>query len=964
MKRLGLLFFFIAALLLGADAQYFQTGEDPAGIRWRQLQTHNFQVIYPDYFEQQAQILAGKLEAVYTFGSYSLGHQPRKISVILHTQTVKSNGLVGWAPRRAEFYTTPHPSIYPQEWLEQLAIHEFRHVVQVDKLNSQLPLLIKAILGEQGTALVFGSYFPWWFIEGDAVVMETALSNYGRGRFPSFLMEHKAQVVEKQVFSYDKASFGSYRDFVPDHYKLGYYLVGNARERYGHRLWERVLEHAGKYPVSLAPMNNRLKKYTGFNKQELYRSVFDSLQSVWKKEDSLFEPVPFKVISPPGKYFKNYIYNYWINDSMLVSYKKSYAAIPSFVKQTSAGQEEKILSPGIIFEESASGRGVWMAWSEQIPDPRWEHSGKSLLRFYNTQTERMVEFVPEYKCFSPVISPGKKKVAVVESDFSNNHFLSVYKLPEGTLLNRIQTPDNNYFFSPAWLDNDQLMAVMLTDKGKRLAEADLQSGNVRVIFEKEMGDLKQLRVAGNKLYFISSYSGKNSLYRMDLNDHKVSRIFEPRFDVAYPAISPDGSTIVLSDYTAGGFRLIRISARPQKVAPLDSIEQGTYPLAEALAEQEMGIPGFSDRSSVNFPSKNYRKPAHLINFHSWAPLSIDAGAYEITPGASLMSQNKLGTAETVLGYQWDISEKAGHFYADYSFRGWYPVFNFRVTSGKKRSEITRINQMVNNQGEVIRRDTVRQRFSWGKTQGNVNVNLPLNFDKGFYHRHLQPEIHYSYTRYNRHASTPEDFNSGDFHSVGYRLYYHQLLRKSYLDVYPDFGFVLDAAYRHEAGGSLSPGNIASAEAVLYLPGLLSTHGIKFYGGTQQTKNNGTLGFSDIIKYPRGWERIRTTRLSTATADYKLPLLYPDVNLGRWIYCRRMKASLFGDYARLEGNIYREGTIADTYQTTISSVGAEITADVNLLRFYAPVEIGVRTSYLPRVKDVFFDFLFSVNFNAL
>ena len=103
-------------LLNISNAQYFQTGQDPASIKWRQINTENFQLIYPDYYEIQSQKLAYVLEKVYSYGSYSLNHKPKKISIILHTQTVKSNGLVAWAPKRSEFYTTPHQSIYPQDW--------------------------------------------------------------------------------------------------------------------------------------------------------------------------------------------------------------------------------------------------------------------------------------------------------------------------------------------------------------------------------------------------------------------------------------------------------------------------------------------------------------------------------------------------------------------------------------------------------------------------------------------------------------------------------------------------------------------------------------------------------------------------------------------------------------------------------------------------------------------------------
>ena len=287
MKRLLFVVLFLSSSYL-LNAQYFQTGQDPASIRWQQINTENFQLIYPEYFESQAQKLAQVLEKVYNYGGFSLNHQPKKISVILHTQTVKSNGLVAWAPKRSEFYTTPHQGIYPQDWLEQLALHEFRHVVQIDKMNSEIPKLIKLILGEQGTALIFGSYLPWWFIEGDAVVTETALSNYGRGRLPSFLMEHRAQLVEKGVYSYDKAYNRSYKDFVPNHYQLGYFLVGESRARYGSGIWDSVITRVGKKPFSVTPFNSALKRTTGFNKVGLYHSVSTAFKRFGRRTIIIF----------------------------------------------------------------------------------------------------------------------------------------------------------------------------------------------------------------------------------------------------------------------------------------------------------------------------------------------------------------------------------------------------------------------------------------------------------------------------------------------------------------------------------------------------------------------------------------------------------------------------------------------------------------------------------------------------
>ncbi len=955
------LLLFFALILSGfiVQAQYYQTGQDPASIRWKQINTRNFQLIFPDYFEKQAKILAGNLDDAYPYISYTLKHNPQKIPVVLHTQTVQSNGLVAWAPKRAEFYTTPHQSMYPQDWLEQLALHEFRHVVQIDKIHSNLPQWAKFILGEQGTGLAFGAYLPWWFIEGDAVVAETSLSNYGRGRFPSFLMEHKAQVVEKGVFFYDKAFFRSYRDYVPNHYKLGYYLTGNLRARHGSELWEEVLTRAGRKPLSIFPMNQVLKQKTGLNIAENYQSVFDSLHTVWKNEDVLYQSVPFNVISKQARFFTNYTHNYWMNDSSIISYKIAYDEIPSFIRVDKIKKEEtKVFSPGVVFNESVGFRDEWVVWSEQISDPRWQHSGRSLLRFFNVNSKRLIELNPQYKSFSPSVSPDKKKVAVVETDFSNNYYISVYQIFDEKLLYRYQSPENNYFFTPVWINDDEIAAVLLTRKGKRLIRTHIPSNDLEQLIDIELGDIKHLRIWENYLYFISSYSGKNSLYRMNLNNNSVEMVYTPRFGVESPAISPDGSRILLSDYTADGFRIIEISSMNDSIKILKNVEPGKYVLAEKLTRQETGFPVFSDTITGEFLSEKYSKAGNLFNFHSWAPVYIDVDAYEFHPGVSLMSQNILSTAETVLGYKWDHTESTGKFKADFTFKGWYPVFDLNLSHGQRATQYPLIIPVEDAQSHRIQ-DTIMQRYTWGETSAVFKSRLPLVFDKGPFYRYIQPEVQYAFNAFGQ--SSPDRFHSGNFHSLSYRLYLSQVMRKSYLDMYPDFGIIVDGIFRHSPAGTMRAGQMKALQSVVYLPGLMKNHGIKLYAGAQQKESGGTMAYGDIVRYARGWGRINTTAVNTGGVDYKLPLFYPDWNFWGLIYTRRINSSLFADYTMLKGNFYRNGNVTGTFTKEINSFGTEITADVNILRFYAPSVIGLRASWLPELRNVYFNLLFSIDF---
>lgn len=959
-----ILILFIQVISFYSRSQYFSTGEDPARLRWRQIITGNFQLIYPESYEEQAQKLGHYLEKVYEYGSETMGHRPRKISVIFHTHTVRSNGLVGWAPRRVEIFTPPHQDNYAQDWLQQLAIHEFRHVVQVDKIHSQLPEILKALFGEQLSALVTGAYLPFWFLEGDAVISETALSHTGRGRLPSFLMEHKAQVVEKGVFSYDKAYNGSYKDFVPDHYKLGYYLTGEVRARYGTGIWNYALNLISRNPFAISPVNRILRDYSGMNQEGMYHSVFDSLQKVWTNRDDMFNPEDFRIIKSSDKLYVSYQYNHILPSGDIITLHTSHESIPQFVVIDSHGNEKPVITPGQIFDESVGYRNNLVVWSEFIPDARWSHSGRSKIRLFDVNTKKEFSFFPEFKCFAPAISPDEHNIAVVETNFENQYYLSVYSATTGTLVKRYQTPGNNYLFSPVWRDQQEIIAVALTHTGKSLVSINPFTGTMERLDDGTLKEIKQVRLHQDTVYFISGYSGTDDLYRMDMSTRKIERIARGRFGLGYPAINSSGSELVLSDYTANGYRLVSLESGKKITENFQSVDKGEYELAEILAAQEPGIIDFSEIDTTAFISKRYYKGLNLFNFHSRAPLVFDVNTYDMKPGFSILSQNKLGTATTSAGYRRNTSEKTGQYFAEFEYRGFYPVFSLEVNTGKRASEYMEVTNYVNQAGEVIRRDTTLKRFSWNESNMNLNVSIPLNLTSGAYYRFIQPEVRLGYTLYEHNSTTPQNFNRGSLQTAVYRLYYHQLKRQAYRDVLPDWGFVTDISYRHGPWGELNPGDLAAAQVRGYIPGILKNHGISLYTGLQQRNNGGKYGFSDAIRFPRGYHSMRNNQMISLSADYRLPLLYPDWNLGRWVYFRRLKAAFFGDYAWLSGDVFNNSReVVGNFQKNLFSAGVDLTADVNFLRIYAPANWGVRSVFVPELNNFTVEMLFSIDFTS-
>ncbi len=93
----------------------------------------HFRVLFPEGFDDQAQRMAHTLEHIHEPEARTMGASPRKISVVLQNQSSVSNGFVTLLPRHSEFYTMP-PQDYnfagTNDWLNLLASHEYRHVVQ------------------------------------------------------------------------------------------------------------------------------------------------------------------------------------------------------------------------------------------------------------------------------------------------------------------------------------------------------------------------------------------------------------------------------------------------------------------------------------------------------------------------------------------------------------------------------------------------------------------------------------------------------------------------------------------------------------------------------------------------------------------------------------------------------------------------------------------------------------------
>ncbi len=118
--RNSLLFMFLFFVSVSAWSQIVLENNPPS-LKWYQVNTPHFRVLYSGGFEVQAQRVANSLEHIREAEAKSLGSVPRKISVILQNQSAVSNGFVSILPRRSEFYAMPtqdYNFIGTNDWLD------------------------------------------------------------------------------------------------------------------------------------------------------------------------------------------------------------------------------------------------------------------------------------------------------------------------------------------------------------------------------------------------------------------------------------------------------------------------------------------------------------------------------------------------------------------------------------------------------------------------------------------------------------------------------------------------------------------------------------------------------------------------------------------------------------------------------------------------------------------------------
>lgn len=418
--------------------------ENNPHLRWQQINTDHFKIVFPKGFEGQAQRMANTFEHIRTPEAKSLGVEPRKISVILQNQSSVSNGFVSITPRRSEFFAMPSQNynfLGNLDWLDLLATHEYRHIVQFQHANRGFNKALFYLFGANTLAALSYIAVPQWFWEGDAVATETAFTSSGRGRIPNFDLLFRTNLQEGRTFNYNKQYLRSYKHNIPDHYVLGYQMVSYLRKKSGNAdVWENITRRAWSVPFAPFTFSNSIKKESGLYVKELYAEMAATLRQEWKEELKKIEVTPFEIIhNRSNKAYTDYKYPFELAKDSILALKSGIGDIEELVL-LSGGKEKRLTTPGVI---NATGMlsvaGNRVVWNEFRYDPRWRMKTYSVIVGYDLKEKKRKFISRNSRYASAALSPDGTKVATIETSTDYLTRLVVLDYETGEVIKFLKT---------------------------------------------------------------------------------------------------------------------------------------------------------------------------------------------------------------------------------------------------------------------------------------------------------------------------------------------------------------------------------------------------------------------------------------------------------------------------------------------------------------------------------------------
>ena len=950
--------------------QYYTVGNDPTRARWRMIQSENYKLIYPEETDSLARVYLYTLEKVRPRVMAGLDIDPDPIPVILHPYTTQSNGVVTWAPKRMDLFTSPDPyGSNPDPWIEHLTIHESAHVGQVEHFTKGIYNVFYYLLGEQVTGLGLGLFVGTYALEGGAVITETELTGGGRGRNADFTKYYRAMYLNGDYRNWDRLLFGSHKYYTPNEYPFGYLTGGTSRYFSG------IADYAGRYfrtPVdkwyNLTCLIDPDLNVDGTGMIEyldrsqdilteiwrtdwLSRGTFTESEDVRRRRDRLYSEItdPIYIDDPKSPW-----------NGSVIALKEGMTTARKLIRIDSSGREHFI-----SFFNSTSSRLTYdgrsrIYWTEPVSNDASSLEDFSVIMSLDTRSGKIkVTGGRRTKYFNPAPSATGDTLAAAEYPVGGPYFLVLLSADDGQVLSRIKAPEQGQMRESVFYGRD-IYSTVITDGGIGLFR--LSSGQWEEVIPPQRQSISGLKRHGDMLYFSSDLDGVLNIYAYRPASGELLRLTNSEYGADYPYFSLSGDRLYYSEYSLGGYRPVSTAAGTLRSDTASFDAPYRHPIAEMLSAQseeliaERGISDTLDRADFmdegKYPSKRYSKLLHAFRIHSWFPLYVNVDrirsfnfenfTMSASLGATILSQNSLGDVVSSLGYGYVRDALTGKW-----FHSGHVSLNTRIIgnlSAELSFDVNDRNTRSYLYDFTLGKQIVKENLHDPLLSASAMLYYQMDFNSRGWYRSLTPLVlwdfsndsYYAYTYDVGQGSTqPVQGDPVMRHQLQYGISYGQVLPTATSQIYPRWGFGITVRGVSSLGGGMYFGHLAYANGYVYFPGIIRQQGLKISFSAQKQFMEGKLLYTSLATHPRGYDSysFADTYLSVS-ADYAIPIYLGDFRIGPVFYFKRLQLIPFFDYAL-------EGAPGSGITGSYCSYGADLMVDFHFIRLGFPFSAGIR-----------------------
>ncbi|MGH2645038.1 MAG: hypothetical protein ACRDE2_13880, partial [Chitinophagaceae bacterium] len=430
--------------------------------------------------------------------------------------------------------------------VQMLSLHEYRHALQNMNFRSGIGRTFYDIFGENGQAFVTNLLIPDWFWEGDAVFMETALSDQGRGRLPSFLEPFKSLYFANKNYSYAKIRNGSFRDMVPDHYPLGYMMSAFGRDSMGLYFWEMVTQEAllnhkltkvinekykqrpyHSFKYGIYPLSSALKYFTGSNIKGFYHRTLNYFSNQWQKEadESTITKVQ-PVIENNHRTLTNYRYPTLLVNGNILAVNEGYNRLPRIIEIDSTGKIHAVLQLGNIQSDYFSYANNHIVWTEVHSDTRWGWIEYSVIRIFNMSTHQVKTLSHHSRYFAPALSSDAAKIVAVRITSENKNNLLILNAETGKVIDTLSNPDHYFYNYPVFsLDNHSIISTVRDQSGRMaLIRQSIKGNQIQVLTPFTHKPIGPPHPSNKYIFFPAAFSDNVQLYAYDKQNGNLFQV--------------------------------------------------------------------------------------------------------------------------------------------------------------------------------------------------------------------------------------------------------------------------------------------------------------------------------------------------------------------------------------------------------------------------------------------------------